>query len=116
MIRRPPISTLTDTLFPYTTLFRSADAEHAGSGRGGGRGLTPWLLQERLQPQAFGFPGRVQNDLAAEAAPAGLPQGANPSGSPPIRDALPCSTPPTLPCCASKIARASCRERMCQSV
>src|SRR3546814_15521784 len=23
MLRRPPISTLTDTLFPYTTLFRS---------------------------------------------------------------------------------------------
>src|SRR3546814_5906675 len=27
MIRRPPISTLTDTLFPYTTLFRSLDRE-----------------------------------------------------------------------------------------
>src|SRR3546814_19656054 len=27
MIRRPPRSTLTDTLFPYTTLFRAADAE-----------------------------------------------------------------------------------------
>src|SRR3546814_1215352 len=27
MIRRPPRSTLTDTLFPYTTLFRSARAE-----------------------------------------------------------------------------------------
>src|SRR3546814_13759146 len=27
MIRRPPRSTRTDTLFPYTTLFRSADAE-----------------------------------------------------------------------------------------
>src|SRR3546814_20031687 len=26
MIRRPPISTRTDTLFPYTTLFRSAEA------------------------------------------------------------------------------------------
>src|SRR3546814_11755709 len=26
MIRRPPISTRTDTLFPYTTLFRSATA------------------------------------------------------------------------------------------
>src|SRR3546814_1680961 len=26
MIRRPPRSTLTDTLFPYTTLFRSARA------------------------------------------------------------------------------------------
>src|SRR3546814_10930883 len=30
MIRRPPRSTRTDTLFPYTTLFRSswADGEH----------------------------------------------------------------------------------------
>src|SRR3546814_107173 len=27
MIRRPPRSTRTDTLFPYTTLFRSLDAE-----------------------------------------------------------------------------------------
>src|SRR3546814_11527104 len=27
MIRRPPISTRTDTLFPYTTLFRSLDFE-----------------------------------------------------------------------------------------
>src|SRR3546814_17936884 len=26
MIRRPPISTRTDTLFPYTTLFRSGPA------------------------------------------------------------------------------------------
>src|SRR3546814_11604349 len=26
MIRRPPISTRTDTLFPYTTLFRSCSA------------------------------------------------------------------------------------------
>src|SRR3546814_11760085 len=29
MIRRPPRSTLTDTLFPYTTLFRSAKAQLA---------------------------------------------------------------------------------------
>src|SRR3546814_12045048 len=29
MIRRPPRSTRTDTLFPYTTLFRSADVEGA---------------------------------------------------------------------------------------
>src|SRR3546814_1409130 len=33
MLRRPPISTLTDTLFPYTTLFRSpgdvSQCEHA---------------------------------------------------------------------------------------
>src|SRR3546814_3811354 len=31
MIRRPPRSTRTDTLFPYTTLFRSED--HEGGGR-----------------------------------------------------------------------------------
>src|SRR3546814_287471 len=30
MIRRPPISTRTDTLFPYTTLFRSDDADNRG--------------------------------------------------------------------------------------
>src|SRR3546814_16715219 len=29
MIRRPPRSTRTDTLFPYTTLFRSAGGQHA---------------------------------------------------------------------------------------
>src|SRR3546814_7183146 len=43
MIRRPPRSTRTDTLFPYTTLFRShqpdrgdgvrADPGHRGAGR-----------------------------------------------------------------------------------
>src|SRR3546814_5589579 len=32
MIRRPPRSTRTDTLFPYTTLFRSlADSSHSSS-------------------------------------------------------------------------------------
>src|SRR3546814_6618600 len=34
MIRRPPRSTRTDTLFPYTTLFRSANL--AGTYRAGG--------------------------------------------------------------------------------
>src|SRR3546814_14029517 len=29
MIRRPPRSTRTDTLFPYTTLFRSGRSEYA---------------------------------------------------------------------------------------
>src|SRR3546814_4757516 len=34
MIRRPPSSTLTDTLFPYTTLFRSGGlVVHVGSRR-----------------------------------------------------------------------------------
>src|SRR3546814_14134669 len=33
MIRRPPRSTRTDTLFPYTTLFRSAYRYDGGKGR-----------------------------------------------------------------------------------
>src|SRR3546814_18881532 len=33
MIRRPPRSTRTDTLFPYTTLFRSDDIAGIGLGR-----------------------------------------------------------------------------------
>src|SRR3546814_5430081 len=42
MIRRPPRATRTDTLFPYTTLFRSArrgGARFAAAGLGGGRGV-----------------------------------------------------------------------------
>src|SRR3546814_9593225 len=34
MIRRPPRSTRTDTLFPYTTLFRSAAARQRARGAG----------------------------------------------------------------------------------
>src|SRR3546814_2778016 len=33
MIRRPPRSTRTDTLFPYTTLFRSFQTKNRGSQR-----------------------------------------------------------------------------------
>src|SRR3546814_4001411 len=45
MIRRPPRSTRTDTLFPYTTLFRSMDARFAA--------LSDWT-RERFP--AFGEP------------------------------------------------------------
>src|SRR3546814_17532415 len=46
MIRRPPISTRTDTLFPYTTLFRSA---FVGRGRvvGGGGWVARRQPEER---------------------------------------------------------------------
>src|SRR3546814_325331 len=42
MIRRPPRSTRTDTLFPYTTLFRSLVPEMTGRGHG------KWLMQRAL--------------------------------------------------------------------
>src|SRR3546814_16419309 len=44
MIRRPPRSTRTDTLFPYTTLFRS---ERADRNRGAGIGVTETRRDER---------------------------------------------------------------------
>src|SRR3546814_12088212 len=41
MIRRPPRSTRTDTLFPYTTLFRSSPQNAGGGPDGVGRRLRP---------------------------------------------------------------------------
>src|SRR3546814_18716451 len=43
MFRRPPRSTLTDTLFPYTTLFRSDIRRHRRSARSFPRGVPPWI-------------------------------------------------------------------------
>src|SRR3546814_3610056 len=47
MIRRPPRSTRTDTLFPYTTLFRSAAVD--------ARGFEPHRLQppDQIADRAF---------------------------------------------------------------
>src|SRR3546814_5076491 len=47
MIRRPPRSTRTDTLFPYTTLFRSEPRTRTRSGRGLGVSSS-WLLTCRI--------------------------------------------------------------------
>src|SRR3546814_2359210 len=59
MIRRPPRSTRTDTLFPYTTLFRSQDGEQvaitvADDGEGfntkqSGTGIGLKNVRERLR-------------------------------------------------------------------
>src|SRR3546814_6316585 len=52
MIRRPPRSTLTDTLFPYTTLFRSASIAAVAV-------LSPACASAGRSPNA------VASDLAA---------------------------------------------------
>src|SRR3546814_1075073 len=54
MIRLPPRSTRTDTLFPYTTLFRSLGATRATSTSAGGttwskRTLKPWATKKRSE-------------------------------------------------------------------
>src|SRR3546814_19029384 len=55
MIRRPPRSTRTDTLFPYTTLFRSYGAVlAAGRARGVAEG-QPTERRRRLGGELFGL-------------------------------------------------------------
>src|SRR3546814_1504763 len=67
MIRRPPRSTRTDTLFPYTTLFRSEPQQGRAfssplfRGNRGGRGKPPrfsWIFGACSCPLAQG-PGRL---------------------------------------------------------
>src|SRR3546814_16024736 len=65
MIRRPPRSTRTDTLFPYTTLFRSLPCQRRGGQFKGSR-LKP-LLQER---GGTGLTRAVTTSAAAPSPPA----------------------------------------------
>src|SRR3546814_3339575 len=61
MIRRPPRSTRTDTLFPYTTLFRSRGPRGRGPLPDPGRrqrdhkGLIPLQTFERLESEVRGY-------------------------------------------------------------
>src|SRR3546814_14738276 len=102
MRRRPPRSTRTDTLFPYTTLFRSK--WHRGGGRdvrdaplpsayGFDESYTQW---EGLGPRVL--PTDLTNRLGQQSAELG--QG-------PVE---------WLPRAEIKIGRASCRERVCPYV
>src|SRR3546814_197933 len=76
MIRRPPRSTRTDTLFPYTTLFRSARAEAVGRRETARRdrahaaqksaAADPRRSDERArQPHRSGDPGHARADRGA---------------------------------------------------
>src|SRR3546814_9287309 len=67
MIRRPPRSTRTDTLFPYTTLFRSLDHRAIAHQRGEAR--TVERRRHRDQPQIGAQRGlRVEREREAEIA------------------------------------------------
>src|SRR3546814_9689898 len=48
MIRRPPRSTRTDTLFPYTTLFRSFGRESVSSSSHGLNQMSHAMMFQRL--------------------------------------------------------------------
>src|SRR3546814_10081965 len=67
MIRRPPRSTRTDTLFPYTTLFRSPQVArfHARPGRDARRHLAvrlyPCREERRLWPRSEEHTSELQS-------------------------------------------------------
>src|SRR3546814_8166111 len=86
MIRRPPRSTRTDTLFPYTTLFRSGDLGHGGEACGIdlrraagdddlGVGVLAPCLADRLARLALGLAGDgagVHDDGVVESCRLGV--------------------------------------------
>src|SRR3546814_20595840 len=68
MIRRPPRSTRTDTLFPYTTLFRSGQAVPARPREDEGADRQRLLRQDPLGARRVRLLG-VRGRLAAGPAP-----------------------------------------------
>src|SRR3546814_13073685 len=80
MIRRPPRSTRTDTLFPYTTLFRSqaarANAKKFGGKKAAARGEIPFSeLQSNAQavlPSTVPNSGTTDRAIAAWLLPTAL--------------------------------------------
>src|SRR3546814_20204379 len=100
MIRRPPRSTRTDTLFPYTTLFRSPEWKEDPAY------VKPEARLDKI-PQIFDTIEewtKTKTKLAVMAAcnPLDIPCG-------PILSMKELAEEP-------KIGRASCRERVCQYV
>src|SRR3546814_12443482 len=113
MIRRPPRSTRTDTLFPYTTLFRSNDYRNHSSGAGRMTALADcvlvvddeYLIAESLRMQVEDM-GMAVCGIAATAKGA---------------VALAIKHRPQLVLmdmrlAGEEIGRAACRERGCQYV
>src|SRR3546814_1999295 len=70
MIRRPPRSTRTDTLFPYTTLFRSVEEIAVGLGAtGAGRiGVIAFTAPNPISPSTIMRGGTCLMTLASSSA------------------------------------------------
>src|SRR3546814_14773497 len=100
MIRRPPRSTRTATLFPYTTLFRSSDnARLLQAGR-----IDGWFTLRTVGRATWQLLGFAAQDLRA--------------GEPFAQMSFWIAASHDLPAATviRQIGRASCRERVCQYV
>src|SRR3546814_18518210 len=69
MIRRPPRSTRTDTLFPYTTLFRS----NRLPGEGVGGRQEPWMRKTLRFDARQHLPFKAKHIVARQMRPARAP-------------------------------------------
>src|SRR3546814_18193968 len=110
MIRRPPRSTRTDTLFPYTTLFRSD-----GNGIGAGMNITKILIANRgdiacrviRTARKMGIATvAVYSHAAARAPHVAMADEAVYLGTPPAAQSY------LLAATTLEIGRASCRDRV----
>src|SRR3546814_18693009 len=106
MIRRPPISTRTDTLFPYTTLFRSI-----ASAKG-----EMLANPEQAAAQALAAERRIRSDPAVPDRAIALATAQWLQGEAYVRLNEIDRARPLIDHAWSKIRRASCRERGCQYV
>src|SRR3546814_17005148 len=77
MIRRPPRSTRTDTLFPYTTLFRSAYVRYTRSLAGGLGAPAQFGSREHALFRRV----RELQRVCQAFGPAGAPQSGSPAGT-----------------------------------
>src|SRR3546814_19657446 len=81
MIRRPPRSTRTDTLFPYTTLFRSPAWDPRNPLLPSMQALT-WLKPRRTDPKA----GRAAAPAVSDRSDGSLRRRSTPGFPPPHAD------------------------------
>src|SRR3546814_20337265 len=121
MIRRPPRSTRTDTLFPYTTLFRSGSSPGENSRDGFGRlsgdltrpieGGRLDFIQRLAVKEDVSAAGQVNPD--SDFVPASIVTAGKRM---PTRHRLPELLSDYWAQSVDSFGRASCRERVCQYV
>src|SRR3546814_13496402 len=102
MMRRPPRSTRTDTLFPYTTLVRSS---HEGVANAARRQIADDLVHHCVR-----LDGRMAK---------GPPAADRRNDMPPLVGQLALRVMAAIPCMdidLAELGRATCRERVCQEV
>src|SRR3546814_8864315 len=101
MIRRPPRSTRTDTLFPYTTLFRSSREPQTCTG-------GQQMKQSEILRESYGRPSlRMRPLLIGAASLIGLAWAGAAQAQTPERDVAPPKVGPTLDIGSAEIAAPS---------